>query len=155
MAAQVISFNCILKNRLGQVISHTTNREVLTSTGQYSQLKALSVALENLRPGEKRTVTIAAKDAYGFYNPKLSFVRMRRELDGGEDLKLGEVINYAKDGELSLYRVAEANSVYITLDGNHPLAGQDLVFEIEATETRAAMPEEVFGTLNESATYLH
>lgn len=156
MAAQVISFNCVLKNGLGQVISNTSNREVLTSAGQYSQLKALSLALENLRPGEKRTVRIKAQDAYGFYDPKLSFTRLRKELEGGEDLKLGENIQYMKDGAaLALYRISEANSVYVTLDGNHPLAGQDLVFEIEATEAREAMPEEVFETLNESASYLH
>jgi FKBP-type peptidyl-prolyl cis-trans isomerase SlyD len=155
MAAQVISFNCILKNRLGQLISNTSNREVLTSTGQYAHLKALSVALENLRPGEKRTVTISAGDAYGFYNPKLSCVRMRKELEGGDDLKLGELVKYFKDEQQSLFRVTEANSVYVTLDGNHPLAGQDLVFEIEATESRAAMPEEVFETLTESASSFH
>lgn len=155
MAAQVVSFNCVLKNGLGQVISNTSNREVLTSTGQYSQLKALSNALENLRPGEKRTVRIKAQDAYGFYDPKLSFTRLRKELEGGDDLKLGEAIKYLKDGALASFRVSEANSVYVTLDGNHPLAGQDLVFEIEATEAREAMPEEVFETLNESATYLH
>lgn len=159
MAAQIISFNCVLKNGLGQVISNTSNREVLTSggqtTGQYSQLTALSLALENLRPGEKRTVRIQAKDAYGLYDPKLSFTRLRKELEGGDDLKLGEAIQYAKEGTLALYRISEANSVYVTLEGNHPLAGQDLVFEIEATETREAIPEEVFETLNESATHLH
>lgn len=159
MAAQIVSFNCLLKNGLGQVISHTTNREVLTSggqsTGQYCQLKALSLALENLQPGEKRTVVISAKDAYGFYDPKLSITRMRKDLDGGEDLKLGENIKYLQDGKLAGYRISEANSVYVTLDGNHPLAGQDLVFEIEGTESRDALPEEVFETLNESATHFH
>ena len=133
MAAHIISFNCVLKNRLGQIISNTSNREVLTSVGEGSQLKALSVALENLQPGEKRTVSISAKDAYGFYDPKLSITRLRKDLEGGEDLKLGENIKYFQDGKLASYRIAEANSVYVTLDGNHPLAGQDLVFEIEAT----------------------
>ena len=155
MAAQVISFNCILKNRFGQIISNTSNREVLTSTGQHSQLKALSSALEGLKPGEKRTVTISAGDAYGFYDPKLAITRLRRELEGGDDLRLHEVVDYIREGKRGLYRVTEANSVYVALDANHPLAGQDLVFEIEATESRAAVPEEIFEALSESAAHFH
>lgn len=155
MAAQVISFNCVLKNRFGQVISCTTNRDVLATTGQHGQLKALAEALEKLQPGEKRTIVINAKEAYGFYNPKLSLIRNRFDLLGGESLNVGDVVNYVNDGNHALYRVVETNSQTVTLDGNHPLAGQDLVFEIEGMESRVATPEEVYEAINETSVYLH
>jgi FKBP-type peptidyl-prolyl cis-trans isomerase SlyD len=103
----------------------------------------------------QRTVTLAAADAYGFYDPKLAFTRLRRELDGGDDLKLGEIVDYVREGGRAMYRVTEANSIYVGLDGNHPLAGQDLVFEVEGTETRAAMPEDFLESIGSTASLLH
>ena len=144
MAIQVISFHCLLKDRLGRVISSTYNHSVLTHGPRANgTLKALGNALSELRKGEKRRVCLRAEEAYGFYNPKLVIVRKLDELTVCDPFKLGEKVVYDRGGERREYRVIAITSEIVTLDGNHPLAGQDLVFEIEATDAREATPEEI------------
>jgi FKBP-type peptidyl-prolyl cis-trans isomerase SlyD len=138
MAAQVISFHCVLKNKLGQVISSTTARDVLTEGQTIGVLPALALALKDVTQGERRTINLRAEDAYGFYDPKLCVKRWREELMAGEGIREGEQVRYKIGGVERLCRVTDATENFVTLDANHPLAGQDLVFEIEALEARDA-----------------
>ena len=146
MAIQVVSFNCVLKNNLGQVISSTFNQNVMTEGAAETPqvLQGLSDGLKDLQKGERRKVCLKAEEAYGFYNPQLVIVRPLEEIFTQGSLKRGEAINYVKDGKSNSYRVLEISSDSVTLDGNHPLAGQDLVFEIEALAAREATAEEIF-----------
>jgi FKBP-type peptidyl-prolyl cis-trans isomerase SlyD len=145
MAIQVVSFHCVLKNKLGQIISSTFNQNVLTEGNpEVTQvLQGLSDGLRDLRKGEKRKVYLRAEDAYGFYNPQLVIVRPLEEISMKGPLRTGEPIVYVTNGSRQNFRVMEISSDSVTLDGNHPLAGQDLVFEIEALEAREATAEEI------------
>lgn len=144
MAAQIISFQCTVKNALGHTLGQTVNQNVLSSESTSSgELSRLTNALLNLSAGERKTVALNAKDAYGFYDPSLVIKKLRRDLVGGESLRLGESVKYVQEGGARLFRVIESSADFVTLDGNHPLAGQDLVFEIEVIEARDASPDEV------------
>lgn len=139
MAVQVISFRCVLKNQLGQIISSTFNRDVLTKAQEGSNnLSALVEALQDLKSGEKRRVCLKADQAYGFYDPKLVLTRARDQLMMSESVRVGDEIVYDSQGKRGVFRVTELDDESVTLDGNHPLAGQDLVFEVEATAAREA-----------------
>ncbi len=138
MAAQVISFHCVLKNKLGQIISSTTARDVLTEGFTVGVLPALALALKDVIRGERRTINLRAEEAYGFYDPKLVVKRWREELMAGDGIREGEQVRYMINGVERLCRVIDSSENFVTLDANHPLAGQDLVFEIEALEARAA-----------------
>ena len=71
-------------------------------------------------------------------------VYAREDVPRGETLRRGDqVLMHAQNGEQNSMRVTEISGDRLTLDGNHPLAGQDLVFEIEATQARDATPEEL------------
>jgi FKBP-type peptidyl-prolyl cis-trans isomerase SlyD len=50
-------------------------------------------------------------------------------------------------GKPESYRVVELSADFVMLDGNHPLAGQDLIFDIEAVEARDATAEEIAESL--------
>ena len=144
MAAQVITFQCVVKNRCGTLISNTTNCNVLSDGRQRpSLLPALAEALQDLREGERRTICLLASDAYGFYDPQLVFTRLRDELALGETLKRGEQVRYPVNGKLKLCKIIAADDLTVTIDANHPLAGQDLVFEIETIKARAASRDEL------------
>jgi FKBP-type peptidyl-prolyl cis-trans isomerase SlyD len=167
MKAQVISFNCVLKDPLGRVISSSFNNDILTdivgpamadqnclspvlarSQPGYSDfhepIKGLVEGLQGLKKGERRTILVNAERAYGFYDPDLVMKIARKKLPHGEALEIGyQVVTQAKDGECRIFRVIEADVQSVTLDGNHPLAGQDLCFDVEATSTREATPEEI------------
>lgn len=144
MAIQVVSFHCVLKNKLGRVISSTFNQNVMTDGPRDAEtLTALVEALQDLEKGEKRKISLSAEQAYGFYNPKLVITCPLEDLSSGAPVKLGERVIYVKNGVRTSYRVIGVSAEIVTLDANHPLAGQDLVFEIEATEARDATLEEL------------
>ncbi len=152
MNVQIISFHCVLKNKLGQVISSTYNRDVMTAApGPEHALPGLSDGLKNLRKGEKRQIELSAAEAYGYYDTTKVLEVARESLVGSPKLKVGESILFAREGKKAeKFRVTELSNDRITLDANHPLAGQDLIFEIEALEVREATPEEVQESLPEA-----
>jgi FKBP-type peptidyl-prolyl cis-trans isomerase SlyD len=72
MNAQIVSFHCVLKNKLGQVLSSSFNRDVINQ---------LDVRGSNA--GERRHFVVPAEEAYGPYDPKLVFESPRSKLPGG------------------------------------------------------------------------
>jgi FKBP-type peptidyl-prolyl cis-trans isomerase SlyD len=149
MGAQIISFNCIVKNKVGLFISSSYNREVLTLSEMQPTgiLSGLNKNLQNLKKGEKRSITVAAEEAYGLYDPKKVILFPRKKLPN--DIKKGEMINIVgKSGVQRGYRILELHSDLVSLDGNHPLAGQDLIFEIETLEARDATQQEINDSIN-------
>ncbi|MES2855009.1 MAG: FKBP-type peptidyl-prolyl cis-trans isomerase [Bdellovibrionota bacterium] len=142
MAIQVISFHCVLKDKLGRVISSTFNNGVMSSGGPET-LKALSDGMQGLMKGEKRRISLSAEQAYGFYDPKLVVVRDIADVMMSAQVKVGESIVYETGGKRGVYHITELSGDSVTLDGNHPLAGQDLVFEIEAVDAREATVAEI------------
>jgi FKBP-type peptidyl-prolyl cis-trans isomerase SlyD len=145
MKAQIVSFHCILKNKVGTIISSTFNHDVITHVERPgNQLKGLIEGLQNLRKGDKRSISLSADQAYGFYKPDLVIEVSRKRLTQSDKLQVGnQVLAQSDDGETKVFRVTQINGNSVTLDGNHPLAGQDLIFEIETTETRDATSEEI------------
>lgn len=156
VSTQVISFNCILKNKAGFVISTTFNRDVITSVGfENGMLKGLATGLQNISKGEKRRIAVPAEDAYGLYEPKKQILFPKKKLP--ENLKVGQSVNITgKSGTVRTYKVTQIHDDMVGLDGNHPLAGQDLVFEIEALEVRLATHAEISDSINSiSIQHLH
>jgi FKBP-type peptidyl-prolyl cis-trans isomerase SlyD len=147
MKAQVVSFRCVLKTKFGRIISSTFNQDVVTAVpldGGQHVLSGLAEGLQNLKKGDRRSIFVPAQRAYGFYEPSKVITQRRDDFPTDQGLKIGsEVELVSKTGARDIFRVTEILDDVITLDGNHPLAGQDLVFEIEATEARDAMPEDV------------
>lgn len=143
MSAQVISFNCHLRTKTGKTISHSTNRDVLTSAEDTPLfLKGLSKHLVGLTKGEKRVISLPAEDAYGFYDPQKVILYPRKKLP--RDLRLGSQIQLVgKSGKIRMYTALQNLGELVSLDGNHPLAGQDLIFEIETLEVRDASDQEL------------
>jgi len=154
MSFQVISFNCLLKNKAGQVISSTFNRDVLTfSNNPDLVLAGLAKGLQNIKKGEKRSITLSAAEAYGLYQPQKVIFYPKKNLP--ETIRLGEIISVVqKNGKTRSYKVLQIHDNMVSLDGNHPLAGQDLIFEIETLSARNATPEEIEESNNTVSTQL-
>lgn len=135
MSAQIVSFRCTLKNRFGRVISTSVNQNVSTDLqgGSRAGLVGLMREMQNLTVGERREIFVNAQDAYGFYDPTRIHTVAVEEWPIDRNPHLGMEVPLA-DG--LLYRVIEIRADEIVLDANHPLAGQDLIFDIEATDVR-------------------
>ena len=154
MTAQIISFNCILKNLAGQLISSTYNKDVLTSINDdQAMLLGLAKGLQSLKKGEKRKIQLSAEQAYGFYDPKKVVYYPRKKL--AKSIRVGEMVTIiGKSGAPRVYKVAALHVDMVSLDANHPLAGQDLVFEIETLDAREATPEEIRAASNDMSVQL-
>lgn len=140
MRVQIVSFHCVLKNNLGHFISSSFNHDVTTSSlfPQTSMLPGFVEALKKLKQGEKGEIALTADQAYGFYNPQLKVEILRSKLSRGKHLKVGDVVEgmFRDDPSPRVYRVISCSPKSVSLDGNHPLAGQDLVFNVEVTASR-------------------
>lgn len=117
----------------GTVFDCSQGGEPLEFTlGEGRLIPGFEQAVLGMEPGQTRTAEIPADSAYGPRRPELVF-RLDRELfpphiepEPGLQLRLGR-----PDGSEILALVAEVTEDAVTLDANHPLAGQDLFFEIE------------------------
>ena len=88
-------------------------------------------AVTGMKPGETKTVTIPAKDAYGPYDKKLLRVVKRSYFPAHVDVKKGmkfQSINAM--GFPQIVTVLRCGNEEVSLDANHPLAGKNLTFQI-------------------------
>ncbi len=149
MKVQIISFHCTLKNNLGHTIGSSFNRDVINQLEKESDpLAGLVAGLQNIKSGEKRQVAVSASQAYGLYDQDLVIEVPRKALrtDGlAPTFKTGSTVKWQTPEMESPreFRVVSSTPELITLDGNHPLAGQDLVFDIEVVSARDAKKEDL------------
>ena len=92
-------------------------------------------ALIGMAPGEKKTVVIPAEHAFGEYDEEEVFTIRRDQLTGDAAPEAGQELELTgDDGEPIDVIVVEVTDETITLDANHPLAGEDITYEIELLE---------------------
>ncbi|MCJ2166090.1 MULTISPECIES: peptidylprolyl isomerase [unclassified Pseudodesulfovibrio] len=85
--------------------------------------------------GDTVTVEIPPEDGYGSPNEQLVFQVRKEQLPPTVELEEGAMLEIrTEDGEPAYVRVTDFDDELVTLDGNHPLAGQTLVFDIEVVE---------------------
>lgn len=149
MRAQIISFHCVMRNKLGQILSSSFNQNVINQRDvRNDRLPGLVEGLQSVQPGEKRSITVPADSAYGTYDPRLVIDLRRSELEHGERLILGSQILrfHGSASEQRLFRVVRIDEASVVIDGNHPLAGQDLVFEVEIVSARDVQESDLVET---------
>jgi len=92
-------------------------------------------ALVGMAPGEKKTVTIPAVDAFGEYDEEEVFSISREQLTGDIVPEVGMELELTGDDDEPVeVTVVEVNDDTLTVDANHPLAGEDITYEIELLE---------------------
>jgi peptidylprolyl isomerase len=92
-------------------------------------------ALVGMAPGEKKVVTIPADDAFGEYDEEQVFSIPRQQLTGDIEPEVGMELELSGDDEEPVeVTVVEVSDDTITVDANHPLAGEDITYEIELLE---------------------
>ncbi|HWQ19160.1 MAG TPA: FKBP-type peptidyl-prolyl cis-trans isomerase [Methanotrichaceae archaeon] len=101
--------------------------------GDGAEIPGLDAAVAGMSPGEQRTVVVPAEMAYG---TRQSSKVMKIERDKlSDDLDVGDVLEIKlKSGRSVHVIVMDIADSIVTLDANHPLAGRDLIFDIEFLE---------------------
>jgi len=95
-------------------------------------IQGFEQAVLGMKIGESKTITIPAKDAYGPHDADMTLVVSREELPEDINPEVGQELEMSDpDGGTIRVHITEVSDTTVTLDGNHPLAGKDLTFEIE------------------------
>ncbi len=115
--------------------------EFIMGVGQI--IPGLEAGLVGMSEGDQKQIEVAAKDAYGSYDPNAIQILPREQFEG-IDLEKGMML-YGQDehGHTTQVVVKDFNDTDVTIDFNHPLAGKDLVFDVIVTTDRAATADEV------------
>ena len=122
----------------GKVFDSSLEREPLeVKLGQGSLIPGFEKGLLDMEPKEKKTIVIPKEEAYGEKRQELfqSVPKSNLPEDMEPEVNMGLVATNP-DGTERQLRVAEVNENDIIVDGNHPLAGQDLTFELELVEIK-------------------
>lgn len=117
----------------GTVFDSSREREPLAfKVGGGEMIQGFDAAVVDMAVGESKTFTIEAEDGYGQRREEMVFQIERSQLPEGMEPEVGHHLQTEAEGGhpviLEIIAVEEEN---VTLDGNHPLAGKDLNFDIE------------------------
>lgn len=98
-------------------------------------IKGLNDQIEGMAVGDKQTVTIPADAAYGAHQAEGVQTVPRAQIPEGVDTAVGARLQATgSDGRTMTLTVVDTSDAEITVDANHPLAGKDLVFDVELVE---------------------
>jgi FKBP-type peptidyl-prolyl cis-trans isomerase SlyD len=141
---RVVTIDYTLTDEKGEVLDTSDGGTPLSYLqGAGNIIPGLEQALDGKDAGDKISVDVAPADGYGDYDPGLVFQIEKGKLPQEEPLQEGMQFQAdTPDGPriLTLTGLSESEA---TLDANHPLAGQNLHFDVEVREVREASDEEV------------
>ena len=128
----------------GQVFDSSEGKEPLEFTlGQGRLIPGFEKGLIDMKLNEKKTITIASDEAYGPVREDLIQEVAKSELPQEITPEVGMgLVSKSPDGQEMNLLVAEVKAESIVLDGNHPLAGKDLTFDLEVVEIKDAVVTE-------------
>ncbi|PZO18526.1 MAG: peptidylprolyl isomerase [Leptolyngbya foveolarum] len=120
----------------GQVFDSSKSREPLQFTlGTGMVIPGFDAAVTGLSPGETVTSTIPNAEAYGPYQKEMVAEIEKQNIPADFELEVGQRLEMqVPSGEAMSVTITDIKGDMVTLDGNHPLAGQDLTFELELVE---------------------
>ncbi|MEX2535354.1 MAG: peptidylprolyl isomerase [Trueperaceae bacterium] len=120
----------------GSVFDSSEGRDPLEFTlGSGQVITGFERAVSGMAVGETRSTRIPADEAYGPRREDLLLEVEREQIPEGIELSVGSQLQLQQgDGQTVPVMVAQLDGESVTLDANHPLAGQDLTFELELVE---------------------
>jgi peptidylprolyl isomerase len=120
----------------GTIFDTSADREPLEFTiGERNLIPDFEQAVVGMEPGESKSIEIAAENAYGPHNKDMVMVVERKDIPEELDPQVNQRLQVQQQsGQSFVVTVTAVSEESITLDGNHPLAGKDLTFDIQLTE---------------------
>ncbi len=143
MTARHLTFHYTLRDGDGRVLDTSRGARPLECVEGAGQIiEGLEGALRGLQPGEQRQVVVPPETGYGL--PDESLVqRVPRSALPVDEINVGDQFQTGPDRHAPVVRVVAIEGEHVTLDANHPLAGQELHFDVELTAVRPATKEEL------------
>lgn len=141
---RAVSLHYTLRDERGAVIDSSSGRGPLTYLhGKGNIIPGLEQALAGKAAGDKLDVTVAPEQGYGRRDERLVQIVPRNRFGEVAELKPGMQVRTSGPQGARLVTVVRVERDFVTVDGNHPLAGRTLNFSVEVAEVRKATHEEV------------
>jgi len=138
-----VSIHYTLTNDDGEVLDSSIGDEALVYLhGGGNIISGLEKALYGKVAGDKFNVRIAPEDAYGELMEEMIQVISRDMFEGIDNIEVGMQFHADVSSGSGVVTVVNIEDDEITIDGNHPLAGLALTFDVEVIDVRAATEEE-------------
>ncbi len=120
----------------GTVFSSSGNRDPLQFTiGEGNTIPGFEQAVVGMSPGESKTERVPADQAFGPYREELILEVDRQQIPADVRLEVGKRFQiHQKNGEITYVSVTNISESKVILDANHPLARDDLIFDIQLLE---------------------
>ncbi|WP_242610224.1 peptidylprolyl isomerase [Fluviicoccus keumensis] len=140
----VVAIAYTLTDEKGTVLDTSAGGEPLVYLhGARDIIPGLENALTGKSIGDKLNVTVAPADGYGEYDAQMVQTVPRQMFAGVDNIEVGMHFQAQTDHGIQVVTVAAVEPNEITIDGNHPLAGVQLTFDVEVMSIRAATEEEL------------
>jgi FKBP-type peptidyl-prolyl cis-trans isomerase SlyD len=140
----VVTIHYTLKDDEGAVIDSSDSGEALAYLhGHGNIVPGLERELTGRDAGDKISVRVSPEDGYGEYDKGLVQSVARRSLRGIKDVQPGMHLHAQTEAGPRTVTVTRVAGDMVTLDGNHPLAGKHLNFDIQIEDVRQATEEEL------------
>jgi FKBP-type peptidyl-prolyl cis-trans isomerase SlyD len=141
---RVVSINYTLTNAQSQVLDATGAEPFSYLHGHKNIIPGLEDALDGRNLGDSFKIHIPAAEAYGERSEKLITTVPLDRFSGVGSVQAGMQFHAeTPDGELQLVTVTAVEGDTVTIDGNHPMAGLDLNFDVSVVDIREADEEEL------------
>ena len=142
-APRHLTFHYTLRNRDGRILDTSRGAAPLSCLEGAGQIiEGLEDSLGRMTEGETRQVVVPPERAYGLREAELVQKVPRGHLPV-DDVKVGDQFQTGPDRSAPVVTVVAVEGEEVLLDANHPLAGEELHFEVELIALRAATAEEL------------
>ena len=130
----VMHFSITLED--GTVADSTEGEEPLQFVmGDQTLIEGLELALYGLKVGDKQNLTIEPENAYGYPDAENIHTMQREDFPEDMEIKKGIIVGFATPaGDEFPGTVTEVGEKQVTVDFNHPIAGHEIVFDVEILE---------------------
>lgn len=127
----------------GTVADSTRDADPITFTmGDGTLIEGLELMLYGLKPGDKQCLSIDPRDAFGFPDEENVQQMDRSEFSAEFDLKPGVIMEFATpSGDTLPGTIKEVSDDKVTVDFNHPLAGLEILFDVEILTIKASQEQ--------------
>jgi FKBP-type peptidyl-prolyl cis-trans isomerase SlyD len=140
---KVVSLTYALRNERDEIVEYSDMPVSYVHGGSGDLFPEIEQALEGCAIGDKVTVSLAPAQAFGAHKPELTFTD---DIDNvpTELRRSGAQLEAENDkGETLTFVVTRIDNGKLTIDANHPLAGQHVTFIVTVNDIRDATPEEI------------
>ena len=142
---KVVDLKYSLKDSQGELLDEADAKQPFAYLhGAHQIVPGLESALLGLNVGDRKNVVVQPEDGYGILDPKLKMIVNRSQFP--KDVELEEGMEFhasSPDGQHVIFTVDAIEGDKVHVDGNHPLAGEVLHFDVEVLNIRDATAEEI------------